>query len=103
MHLSANVSDVFAWGGADAEPITPDTLPALEQAYTDLKTIDADLYLPELYAARQGGERPQGAAYPDDKTKNWRQVSALFDACGPERALGLGNPKAAPAHKEPTS
>ncbi|KAF5998695.1 hypothetical protein [Streptomyces sp. WAC00263] len=103
MHLSANVSDVFAWGGADAEPITPDTLPALEQAYTDLKTIDADLYLPELYAARQGGEPPQGAAYPDDKTKNWRQVSALFDACGPERALGLGNPKAAPAHKDPTS
>ncbi|MEU8968107.1 hypothetical protein AB0D11_02330 [Streptomyces monashensis] len=98
LSLYANVSDVFAWGGADAEPITPDTLPALEKAFTDLKAIDADLYTAELYAARQRGERPQGAAYPDDKHQAWRQISALFDACGPERPLGLGNPKAAPAH-----
>lgn len=100
LKVFANVSDIFAWGGADAEPITPDTLPALEQAYTDLKALDADEFTAELYAARQRGERPQGAAYPDDKHKSWRQVSALYDACGPERPLGLGNPKQAPAHKE---
>lgn len=101
LHLLANVSDVFAWGGADCEPITPDTLPALEQAYADLKAIDADEYTAELYAARQRRERPQGAAYPDSKHKSWRQISALYDACGPERPLGLGNPKPAPAHKDP--
>ena len=103
LKLFANVSDVFAWGGADAEPITPDTLPALEQAYVDLKAVDADEFTAELYAARQRGERPQGAAYPDSKHKSWRQVSALYDACGPERPIGLGNPKKAHAHKETTT
>ena len=98
VHLSASVSDVFAWGSADCEPITPDTLPALEQAYADLKALGAEGFTAELYAARQRGERPQGAAYPDDRDPSWREVSALYDACGPEREIGLGNPKAAPAH-----
>lgn len=96
--LFANVSDVFAWGGTDAEPITPDTLLALEQAYADLKTVEAEEFTAELYAARQRGQRPQGAAYPSGAHESWRHVSALYDACGPEREVGLGNPKAAPAH-----
>lgn len=99
VRLYANVSDVFAWGGADAEEITPATLPALEQAYADLKAVEAEEFTAELYAARRRGMRPQGAAYPSKTHESWRQVSALYDACGPERGLGLGNPKAAPAHE----
>lgn len=97
VQLFANVSDVFAWGGADCEPITPDTLPALEQAYMDLKALGAEEFTAELYAARQRKQRPQGAAYPSDAYESWRRVAALYDACGPERPLGLGNPKAPPA------
>lgn len=103
LSLYANVSDVFDWGSADCEPITADTLPVLEQAYADLKAIDAAEYTAELYAARQRGVRPQGAAYPGDKSRAWREVSALYDACGPEREIGPGNPKTAPAHKAPKS
>ncbi|MCX4751753.1 hypothetical protein OG455_41680 [Kitasatospora sp. NBC_01287] len=91
----ANVSDVFAWGSADAEEITPERLPVLEQALTDLQEINSPEYLPELYAARIRGMRPQGAAYPDDAP-----TQALLDACGPERTLGLGNPKRPPVPKE---
>lgn len=103
VRLYANVSDVFAWGGSDAEEITPDMLPALEQAFADLKAVGGEEFTAELYAARQRGQRPQGAAYPSGTHGAWRQVSALYDACGPERELGLGNPKAAPAHEGPQS
>ncbi|MFL1904800.1 hypothetical protein ACJWDR_37705 [Streptomyces tauricus] len=101
VRLHANVSDVFAWGGSDCEPITPDTLPALERAYADLKAVGAEEFTAELYAARQRGMRPQGAAYPSKTHESWRQVSALYDACGPERELGLGNPKAPPTAAAP--
>ncbi|MGW2721390.1 hypothetical protein [Streptomyces sp. NPDC001492] len=101
LRLYANVNDVFAWGGADVEPITSDTLPALEQAYADLKAVGGEDYAAELYAARQRQTRPQGAAYPTKTHDAWRKICALFDACGPERAVGLGNPQPAPAHKDP--
>jgi hypothetical protein len=91
IRFSANVSDVFWWGCADAEDITPDRLPALQQAYDDLKTINAEHHLANLYAARARSMRPQGAAYPDEAA-----AQALFDACGPERAVELGNPKRPP-------
>lgn len=35
--------------------------------------------------------RPQGAAYTKDK-----RVIPLFDACGPARETGFGNPKEQP-------
>jgi hypothetical protein len=89
--LAADVSDVFAWGGADCEPITPDRLPLLQQAYDDLAAFQAWECMPELYAARIRGMRPQGAAYPTS-----RNAQALFDACGPVRETGLGNPKPQP-------
>lgn len=46
--------------------------------------------LTDLYAARVRHERPQGAcyaAYP-------RQLWPMFDAVGPEREVGIGNPYA---------
>jgi hypothetical protein len=98
IHASVNISDVFWWGGADAEDVTPETLPALERAYTDLRAIHptADMYTAELYAARLRGMRPQGAAYPKERAA----TQALFDACGPERPTGLGNPHRPPVPKE---
>lgn len=93
IRFSANVSDVFAWGGGDAEEITVETLPVLEQAFAELKPLDGDGYLAELYAARIRRMRPQGAAYPDFSAP----VQKLFNACGPERALGFANPKPIPA------
>lgn len=100
LRLYANVSDVFAWGCADVEEITPETLPILEQAFLDLRPHRATHWTPALYAARRRGERPQGAAYPDERDEAWREVSALLDACGPVRPTGLGNPRTAPVHKE---
>lgn len=91
MRFAANVRDVFAWGGGDAEDITPETLHLLEQALVDCRAADAEGYTAELYAARIRGMRPQGAAYPKTAA-----AQALFDACGPERAVGFGNPKAPP-------
>ncbi|MFC1420768.1 hypothetical protein [Streptacidiphilus cavernicola] len=92
IRIAVNVSDVFAWGCADAEDITPERLPILEQAWLDCRAVDADEWTAELYAARVRGMRPQGAAYPKEAA-----VAALFDACGPEREVGLGNPRRPPA------
>ncbi|MET8585671.1 hypothetical protein ABZX39_33110 [Streptomyces collinus] len=91
VHLSVNVSDIFAWGGADAEEITPKALPVLEKAWEDAKAIGQEFLMAPLYAARVRGERPQGAAYPSTAA-----AQALFDACGPEREVGLGNPRPVP-------
>ena len=42
----------------------------------------------DLFAARSRQERPQGACYSGYDRSIW----SLFDACGPEREVGLGNP-----------
>ena len=88
LRLFAIVNDVFAWGTADLEEITPERIPVLEQALDDLLTIgDHGVELPDLYAARVRGMRPQDAAYPEHS-----EVRALFDACGPERPRDMLNP-----------
>lgn len=97
----ANVSDVFAWGGSDAEEITPANLPVLVQAIADLKAIHSfdQVYAPELFAARVRGTRPQGAAYPKERAA----TQALFDTCGPEREPGFGNPRRPPVPEDQTT
>ena len=92
VHLAVNVSDIFAWGGADSEGITPATLPVLEKAWEDTRAIGQEFLLAPLYAARMRGMRPQGAAYPETVA-----AQGLFNACGPEREVGLGNPRPVPA------
>lgn len=92
IELWANVSDIFAWGGADAEAITPDRMPALRKALADLTEAGSACWLAELYTARIRGMRPHGAAYPTNQA-----VQKLLNACGPARDLGLGNPKPIPA------
>lgn len=96
LKLYASISDVFAWGGSDCEGITPNSLAVLEQAYIDLKAVQAEEFTAELYTARMRGMRPQGAWYPTGAHESWRQIYDLFNACGPERPIGLGNPKKPP-------
>ncbi len=88
-------SDLFWWGTADFEPLTTDSLPAFERAAADLRATGvrcAEVWASELYAARQRGMRPQGAAYPIEP-----DLWPLFDACGPERETELGNPHPHPS------
>ena len=81
-----NCNDLFGWGFADAENISDKTLLDFHTAMDD---CDGDMSTAsELYCARQRGMRPQGACYTYYKKKYW----PLFDACGPEREVGFGNP-----------
>lgn len=84
-----NMNDVFAWACADAEELTLENLPVFEQAVKDcMEACDVgEAYAPNLFAARIRKMRPQGAAYPPDK-----ELWPLFDAAGPVREIGLGNP-----------
>jgi hypothetical protein len=88
----ANCSDDFYWGTGDCETITPDNIGELEQAVADVVAITGDAFGTAyfgvmLFCARLRGMRPQGASYPDDE-----RLWPLFDACGPGREPGLGNP-----------
>ena len=87
---SVNCNDLFSWASADAEDITPENFNELKKAHEDLYLVDetyGPIYANELFAARVRQMRPQGAAYPKDKG-----LWPLFDACGPEREIGFGNP-----------
>ena len=87
-------SDMFFWGTADQEELTPDNLSDYEQAIQDMDSLPIDglpyrYYGGMLFCARQRKMRPQGAAYPPEpESEAWK----LFDACGPERETGFGNP-----------
>jgi hypothetical protein len=91
-------NDVFAWALADAEPLTPENIHVLEGALADLRAIreGAEDEAPLLFCARSKGLRPQGAMYAHIAPDCW----ALFDACGPPRAVGFGNPR---PHPTPTA
>lgn len=85
-----NCNDVFCWGCADGEDVTPANLGVLEQAIADCEAIDAvvgSCYAVDLFASRVRGMRPQGCCYPDD-----RRFWPLLDAAGPVREVGIGNP-----------
>lgn len=85
-------SDTFWWGTADCEEVTPENVGLLEQTFADLRVADgpgATVHIGDLFAARIRKMRPQGACYAKRYApKLW----PLFDACGPERKVGLGNP-----------
>lgn len=91
-----NVNDVFRWACSDLEEVTPANVHALEQAYADAEAAVklGHVYGAELFAARVRGERPQHAAYPKPE---YAALWPLFDACGPDRPVGLGNPHPHPA------
>lgn len=83
-----NCNDWFAWGCADAEEITPDNLEVLSACMRDMP-VDHEHMAYLLFCCRVRKMRPQGACYrsihPD--------IRHLFDACGPARGTGFGNPK----------
>jgi hypothetical protein len=92
-------SDVFWWGTADCEQVTPENVDAFEQAYRDAGAADKDYGLSHggaLFCARTRALRPQGAAYPEEQS-----LWPLFDACGPEREVGTGNPRPHPSKRHP--
>lgn len=93
-----NVNDVFWWGCADLEEITPENIAALERSYADAKAAHkfGFIYAPHLFAARVRGMRPQGACYPPEP-----ELWPLFDACGPERPVDAGNPRPHPRDRKP--
>jgi hypothetical protein len=85
-----NCNDLIAWGAADCEDITPDNIERFEKAIGECEAIDSDdgaIIGCDLFVCRERKMRPQGAVYPED-----RRFWPLFDACGPEREVGLGNP-----------
>lgn len=78
-----NCNDVFMWGCSDCEQITPENIEILRSSYEDCEENGA-----ELFCSRVRHMRPQGAWYGYCSRDKW----ALFDACGPERETGIGNP-----------
>lgn len=83
--LFINCNDCYAWACADAEPLTVEDIPELRKAYEDV-VDDYDGFL--LFISRKRKMRPQGAMYAHIDRKFW----PLFDACGPARESGFGNP-----------
>lgn len=84
-------SDVFAWACADMEELTPANIHVLEAAVADLDTADRGsgyVCADTLFCSRVRGMRPQGAYYKNIERQHW----PLFDACGPEREVGIDNP-----------
>lgn len=85
LKFAVNCSDVFMWGCVDAEEIvTAEDVNLLQQACRD-----SNNYGPMLYCAIKRGERPQGAYY---EYMHDSEIE-LFNACGPEREVCIGNPK----------
>jgi hypothetical protein len=84
-----NCNDLFWWGTGDCERVTPENVGALEQAYADAAAAHryGRSYGGNLFCCRVRGMRPQGCCYPED-----RELWPLFDACGPEREIEIGNP-----------
>ena len=102
-----NCNDVFWWACADAEEITPETLPILKQAIADVRlALDIDRFDRDrewakeniercnwmneadmLFCCRARKMRPQGCCYSD-----FKELWPLIDACGPEREIDHGNP-----------
>ncbi len=89
-----NCNDTFAWGCADGEELTKDNIEIFYQSIEDAGEKDG----PDLFCARVREMRPQGACYGYYDEKNW----PLFNACGPERETGFGNPYAPGEYQRPT-
>jgi hypothetical protein len=83
-----NCNDLMYWGSSDCEDFTIDDLPEIKRALDDCEAAlkHHGHYGISLFVCRKRGQRPQGACYPP------KELWQLFDACGPEREVGLGNP-----------
>ncbi len=77
----AMCNDVFWWATADAEDILADDIPLLYECLEAVKAIDKPYLLPEYFASRKRGMRPQIPWFKGLEP----EVAELFNACGPER------------------
>lgn len=90
--LLVNCNDLFFWGCSDCEEVTPENISILEQAVKDVEAITgSQRHADQVFCCRVRGMRPQGACY--DERYFPKPIWPLFDAAGPERKTGLGNPK----------
>lgn len=98
--LIVNCNDLFFWGCSDCETITPENVETLESAVRDVKALTGNNGGADaVFCCRVRGMRPQGACY---STKYYPvEIWPLFDAAGPEREIGIGNPKSAPSLTSP--
>lgn len=96
-HFFINCSDVFDWACAECEEISPENIDVLESCIADIRAVSPKhLYkAPVLFCCRVRSCRPQGAMYDYLPTELW----SLFDACGPKREVGFGNPKEHPKER----
>jgi hypothetical protein len=76
-------SDLFFWGASDLEPLIPENFATFIECM-EIAGSDGPL----LFCAKVRECRPQKAFYQYFSEEN----KVLFDACGPERELGPGNP-----------
>lgn len=90
-----NCSDFFHWGTSDVELITAEKLGILYEAKAEIDALNIADHKREyglLFCAKVRGMRPQGAYYKYLDEALW----PLFDACGPMRETGFGNPTGHP-------
>ncbi len=91
-----NCNDLFYWGTADTEDLTPENIGILEQTTVDCRAVDpviGCLRATDLFCCRIRRERMQGACYQHLDQKYW----PLFDACGPVREVNMVNPRQHPS------
>ena len=91
IEIHVNCNDVFMWACSEGYPLGDEDLDDLARCYNDVAKRTGDLKdtnnATMLWACRLLQERPQGAMYPKDK-----RLWPLFDAVGPEKEVGRGNP-----------
>lgn len=105
LRMFVECSDFFAWGCSDVEALEDTTVPVFIESLADAEAATTQVTPgwdgPEgalLFCARNRQMRPQGAYYPYLHSATW----PLFDAAGPARAIGLGDPVARPSMKAAT-
>jgi len=84
-------SDVFDWGTADSDELTPDDIEPIKQACRDCEAahpVFGHIWGGMLWASRKRCVRPQGAMWSSIPTPLW----PLFEAAAPERPVNLLNP-----------
>ncbi len=92
VHVFVNCNDFFHWACSDLEEITLDNIDLLESTIQECEEIlggkyrASDAFL--LWCCRVREMRPQGAYYAHLDEELWD----LFDAAGPEREPGFGDP-----------
>lgn len=90
-----NCNDLFYWGCADVEDITPANIHLLGEAVKKLSDVgivaanDKYKYLEwatSLFACMSRGLRPQNCILRNMRKRGDEALALLFESCGPERS-----------------